>query len=465
LTADTLQSLTDRGDALKAAGRFAEAIEVYARAVAIAPRSAVAEHNLAAALGDMGRYAEAEAGCARAFAKGLDAPETWLVLARAQQGLRRFDEAEANYGQALRRRPAMADAQRELAQLVWMRTADVAKATRVLDQALAAHPHDAGLQLVKAKALEFSGDPAGGYGVLRAAADQGAGLLMEVMAADAAARTGQLEAAQRHAEAACRLDPHSPMAQSMLAQTWLAVGQADRALPVIEGLRRRLPNDQFTLALQATAWRLLDDPRRTELSDYANLVRGWRLDTPPGWPNLSAYLADLAAALVGEHAFMTHPFEQSLRHGSQAPNILNAAHPAIRAFPEAVSGPIQAHIDELGAGSDPVRRRNTGRWRFQGVWSVRLRPNGFHADHVHPDGWLSSACYIDLPAAVDGDGREGWIKFGEPGIPVQPPLPPEHYVQPEPGLLVLFPSYMWHGTAPFSGQDSRLTIAFDLVPT
>jgi hypothetical protein len=33
-------------------------------------------------------------------------------------------------------------------------------------------------------------------------------------------------------------------------------------------------------------------------------------------------------------------------------------------------------------------------------------------------------------------------------------------------LLALFPSYMWHGTVPFSGapDDRRLTIAFDAVP-
>jgi hypothetical protein len=59
---------------------------------------------------------------------------------------------------------------------------------------------------------------------------------------------------------------------------------------------------------------------------------------------------------------------------------------------------------------------------------------------------------------------EGWLKFGEPGVRTEPPLPPEHFVKPEPGLLALFPSYMWHGTVPFSGPDPRLTIAFDVVP-
>ena len=99
-----------------------------------------------------------------------------------------------------------------------------------------------------------------------------------------------------------------------------------------------------------------------------------------------------------------------------------------------------------------------------GCWSVRLRPNGFHTDHVHPRGWLSSACYIQVPKAVKSGGREGWIKFGEPGTPTGAPLSPERYIEPVAGRLVLFPSYMWHGTAPFSGDDHRMTVAFDVVP-
>jgi hypothetical protein len=37
-------------------------------------------------------------------------------------------------------------------------------------------------------------------------------------------------------------------------------------------------------------------------------------------------------------------------------------------------------------------------------------------------------------------------------------------VQPRPGRLVLFPSYMWHGTMPIEGEAPRMTIAFDMVP-
>jgi hypothetical protein len=30
--------------------------------------------------------------------------------------------------------------------------------------------------------------------------------------------------------------------------------------------------------------------------------------------------------------------------------------------------------------------------------------------------------------------------------------------------LVLFPSYLWHGTVPYEDRAPRLTVAFDAVP-
>ena len=120
----------------------------------------------------------------------------------------------------------------------------------------------------------------------------------------------------------------------------------------------------------------------------------------------------------------------------------------------------------LGKGEDPLRRRNTFDYRIQGAWSVRLRPNGFHRDHFHAEGWLSSAFYVETPeTALGTDEKQGWIRFGQPPFRTEPPLPAEHYVRPKPGRLVLFPSYMWHGTNAIHGAETRTTIAFDAVPT
>jgi hypothetical protein len=36
-------------------------------------------------------------------------------------------------------------------------------------------------------------------------------------------------------------------------------------------------------------------------------------------------------------------------------------------------------------------------------------------------------------------------------------------LEPRPGRLVLFPSYLWHGTTAIHEAEPRLTIAFDVV--
>jgi hypothetical protein len=81
---------------------------------------------------------------------------------------------------------------------------------------------------------------------------------------------------------------------------------------------------------------------------------------------------------------------------------------------------------------------------------------------VHPEGWLSSAFYVRVPRGLSG--QAGWLKFGQPGTPTRPEQEAQYFVEPAPGMLVLFPSYMWHGTVPFAAGESRLACAFDFAP-
>jgi hypothetical protein len=137
----------------------------------------------------------------------------------------------------------------------------------------------------------------------------------------------------------------------------------------------------------------------------------------------------------------------------------------IQALFASFSAPINEYLARMGQGSDPLRRRNSGAWRFNGSWSVRLRTQGHHRNHVHPRGWVSSAFYIELPDCMsDAASDEGVLTFGQPSIATTPALPSQYSVRPGIGMLVLFPSYFWHGTVPFSSNQARLTVAFDAVP-
>ena len=253
--------------------------------------------------------------------------------------------------------------------------------------------------------------------------------------------------------------PDSSRAILALFHAYLAQGRLEPAAKIIHSLHVQLPNAQQVTARLATAWRLTGDPRYRELYNDDDMVVGSTIETPKGWRTLGLFLSDLASSLRASHTVRAHPFDQSLRNGTQThADLTTSRDPAIGAFFQAIDGPIRRHISRIGTGTDPLRRRNTGEYRIHSSWSVRLRPLGFHVNHVHQYGWLSSACHIEVPAAVENDGHEGWLKLGEPGIATQPTLLPERYIKPEPGRLVLFPAYMWHGTVPFSGESDRLSI-------
>lgn len=450
---------------MKAQGRVEDAIPVYEAACRAYPSSAVAQHNLAATLGDAARYAEAEKAARQAMRLGLDAPETWLVLARTLGGLGRLDEALSAFDAAIARRRNMAEAHKERAQLIWMRTGDADAALADIEREAQSRPDDAGLQMALVQAVEYAKDETAARSAAEAAlARVPASPALMIATANLAAATGDPSRAVELAQNALRHAPGERSALIALAYGMLAAGDGQGASQTAMALLRAAPHDQHGLAVLATAWRLTGDSRYRQLYDYDSLVRRWSLQTPQGWADLPGYLSDLGQALRRRHPYQTHPFGQSVRQGSQLPDLLSSDEPAIQAFPQALAPVIDTHLDAVGPGNDPFRARNTGRWRIAGIWSVWLRPGGWHADHVHPQGWLSSACYIELPSAVGAGGQEGWIKFGEPGLPTSPKLEAERAVRPEPGTVVLFPSYMWHGTIPFTGEEPRLTIAFDIVP-
>jgi uncharacterized protein (TIGR02466 family) len=460
-------ALAAHASALKAAGRLDEALPFNRQAADRFASSPIAWHNLAATLGDLGRAQEAVAACEKAFTLGLDAPETWSVYARALQAVGDLAGAERAYRQSLMRQGAAVAVATELADLIWMQRGDVAEAESILDLSFQKGGPPTPLLLAKASLFEAAGDGARAAALLDAASQQlPREIPIHLAAAHAALREGRLDSAEGYIRLAEAVDPRARSVIQTRAILDLAAGRSAEAMDRLKRALAAHPSDQSLWGWAVVAARAVGDPLYGVLSDYEAVVGAYDIETPEGWSSLQAFLADLRKSLNSIHLYNRHPSAQSLRHGSQTLHLLTGSDdPVVQAFFRAVDAPIRAHMAKIGTGEDALRRRNTGDYRIAGAWSVRLQPQGYHRDHFHPEGWLSSAFYVETPdAALDTPERQGWIRFGQPPFATVPPSPAAHYVRPKPGRLVLFPSYMWHGTVPFTTDEARMTIAFDAVP-
>jgi tetratricopeptide (TPR) repeat protein len=287
-----------------------------------------------------------------------------------------------------------------------------------------------------------------------------------VSLAGALARTGRHDEAMALLEGARRRQPDALMFTAAIGNAALLSGDAAKAAAMLEQVAMAAPHDHNTLARLSTAWRLLDDPRDEALMGYDALIRVFDLEPPPGFAGMDAFNVELEAYLAGLHPPTREHLGQSLRRGTQTSgHLFGGGHALVEQLRTRIDRAVARYIAELSAdAAHPLRNRKSGGFAYSGSWSSRLSDCGFHVNHIHPMGWISSCYYVGLPGAVaDEKARQGWIKFGEPGFDVG--LGFRRAIQPRPGRLVLFPSYMWHGTIPFTGDEKRTTIAFDVVPT
>lgn len=431
------------------------------------PGSGVAWHNLAATLQDLGEGEEARAAIERGMSLGLDGAESWGVYARVLMTVGDHDAAERAYVEARRRAPADVRLTLEYANYVWMRRGDLSLGLASLDTVFHAGGPPGAALIAKAQLLKGAGQPVAARDLLlKAALALPRDVPVLLAAAHAAVEHGEIGEAERLARSAELLAPRDGAVLNQLTIVYLAAGRADVALKKARSGLEASPDDQSLLGWAAMAARACGDPLYKMLYDYAGLVAGYDIATPDGWRDTESFLVDLAATLKQLHRYERHPINQSIEGGVQTvQNLRGSGNPALQALFKAIDVPIRKHMKALGQGDDPHRRRNMGNYRIKGAWSVRLQPGGYHRDHFHPEGWISSAFYVETPdAALDRGAHEGWLRFGQPPILTSPPILADHFERPKAGRLVLFPSYMWHGTVPFGTNEPRMTVAFDIVP-
>jgi len=429
------------------------ALPALERAAQLAPSEAIIVRGLA--------RTKLEAGlpCVDDFAGALKvAPNDpdlvkGLVAALAADG--RSDEAVAGLEQALRRSPLWTDGHVLLAQMRWAE-GDRKGFTRSFDEALTHHPNSFELrreQLVALVEAEHFDDA-------MARIEQGRRLWGEHIlftSHEAAIRSesGDIEGGDRLFAELAPLDFAN--LDMWRVRHLLRSGRPDEASHVIDRWLGT-PDEDLFWHYAAPTWRLTGDARSDWLEGNESLVGVYDISDrlPP--------LEQLAATLRKLHVSKSEFFSQSVRGGTQTDgHLFQRIEPEIVAMREAIRATVAEHAAQLPAIDDkhPLLRSRPARIEFTGAWSVRLTAGGKHSNHVHPMGWLSSALYVVLPSDL-GEDHAGCLTLGEPQAQLGLDLSPFRIVEPKPGRLALFPSWMWHGTRPF-GEGERLTVAFDVA--
>lgn len=458
------QAATGLGRLLIDTRRWNDAAAVYGPMLAAAPQDVAVRYGYATTQLELGFAETAEAMFDALISSGNDAAAIRFMRARARLELVRIDEALADLQQSFASEPTNL-CLRVYAGALWM-TRD----RQAFDQLLNGASTDPALLTTAADLYRQSGQPERAVDVLQTARASSS-IPADAWTVEASAWI-DLDSGQKAEDAALAClaaDPDNRIVKGSLITALLMQGKADDALAVTMPMRRAEPDDQHWIACEATALRLQGSARYETLVDLDRFVRPYALPVPEGFDDIESFNAAFLGALEQWHLYKTHPLEQSLREGSQTPRDLTSIDdPVIRAFIKALDQPIRQYMQDVGSGSDhPLTARNTGDYKISGSWSVKLHGGGWHVNHVHPEGWISSAYYVSVPAETRSENnhsKAGWIKFGEPPFATQPESPPQKWVRPEAGLLVLFPSFLWHGTMPIDDDSVRVTAPFDAVP-
>jgi len=253
-----------------------------------------------------------------------------------------------------------------------------------------------------------------------------------------------------------------------LGRTLLEAGRADEALGVATAFLRQRPGHAGALSVEVLARLALGDGAGAErLLDYERFVVQRKLPVPDGFADLASFNAALAAA-ASTHPTLHHaPLRHATLAGLHSGSLLIDPPEPIRAFQQALRLAVEDYCRALpNLPEHPFVSQRPKSWSLD-LWCVVMQRGGHQIPHIHPQAWVSGAYYPALPEALrSGEGPDGWFSFGEADrdFPRRVESRAVH-VRPQEGLLVLFPSYFFHRTIPFNAEGTRISVAFDIVPS
>lgn len=194
------------------------------------------------------------------------------------------------------------------------------------------------------------------------------------------------------------------------------------------------------------------------LSYFATPLVRWRLPDP------TALNEGLRALVVARAARGPEAQISNFGGWQSHPDLLDGGEPAIAELKQRI---VELIRFVLAAPLGGDQSRVSGQFEVKG-WANLNRDGDFNRLHNHANNHWSGVYYVSMGAPRADLRHNGAIEFIDPR-PAASALPVPGFnlgtpltVTPEPGLFLLFPSWLQHGVLPFRGSGERISIAFNV---
>ena len=166
--------------------------------------------------------------------------------------------------------------------------------------------------------------------------------------------------------------------------------------------------------------------------------------------------------MIFAEAKKTPSIQSSNMGGYHSPNdLLTWDYPCIKSLLSMIQS-----MSQIMARNDGLKEGNTVDLSLA-AWSNIIQSDHFHAPHRHPNNFWSGVYYIDNGDPDDTVEYNGYFEFLDPRtganmITNESLDTPRYQVNPKPGLMIMFPSWLEHYVHPYHGDSKRITIAFNV---
>ena len=272
----------------------------------------------------------------------------------------------------------------------------------------------------------------------------------------------------RVAKETLTLDPTNVSALRALGRASRKMGISEIMLPACQAALEYDPGHVQARYELAVAFAILGHSEQARhLISLDQFITITEVPPPQGYANAEAFKSVLVSEIMRNPTLKPDPFDKATKGGLQTGGLPDVGDHAVSKVLDQIRSAVDAADANLPQGLEHPFVKGRPRRATLRAWAVVYPADGRQEAHIHPAGWMSGIYYVAAPTTLSyHDSHRGCLVLGIPemnGKSLNLPWGIRH-IDPVPGRLVLFPSYIPHATIPTRSSETRICIAFDVIP-